>query len=394
MLDDPKKLTSSVITKLFGRSLKTGIRFYQDDEIKIGPQHSPYVKDGTITTVGIYIANKFIFEDMKIFGYINKPITGKLLDTVAKHIATARMEGDISMQQVFDYIDRTQWLFGGTLAHIINTSLSQTVLTLPSKAKKEKEKLLKEHESEIKAQNQLIAADIETKVTDIALDEMRKTKDPSLALFDSGAGIDPYNNYKTMFVMKGPIVDNTGLSPTGYKIVTSDYNDGITKEDMPVIADALVTGAYSRGVSTQESGYSAKKYNAIYQRARIGPRGSDCGTTDTQEVKITEENATSIGKYHFIMENGKPVMLTPKTVNKYIGKTVQMRTPNGCKMKDPYYCNVCYGDLTYRLGLKNVGMTYNGAANALLNSSLKKFHDVRIKTVDIGVEDVLTFEKL
>lgn len=391
LLDDPKNITSSIITKLFGRSLKTGIRFYQDDEIKIGPKESPFVKPDTITTVGIYIANKFIFEDLKIFGYVNKTLDGGLIKDIGEKLATARLEEDITLQQVFDYIDRTQWLFGGTLAHIINTSLSETILTLPDKAKKKRSKLLKEHDAEIKAQNQLVAADIETEVTDIALEEMRKKHDPAMALFDSKAGVDPYNNYKTMFVMKGPIVDNTGLSPTGYKIVTSDYNDGVSKEDMSVIADALVTGAYSRGISTAESGYSAKKYNAMFQRSQLGPRGSDCHSTETVEVKVTKDNAEQVGLYHFIMEDDKPVLLTPKTVNKYIGKTVHMRTPAGCKMKDPYYCNVCYGDMTYRLGIKNVGMTYNGAANALLNSSLKKFHDIRVVTTEIGVDDFLSF---
>ena len=42
---------------------------------------------------------------------------------------------------------------------------------------------------------------------------------------------------------------------------------------------------------------------------------------------MTESMAEELGgNYRFIMENGKPVMLTPKTSGKYIGKKVKLRT--------------------------------------------------------------------
>ena len=392
ILDDPANLTSTKIVKLFGRSRKTGIKFNTDDVITIGPQQSKFVKEGTRTTIGIYIFNKFVLEPLEIFGYVNKPINGKVLKAISKNMSIALMEDDITNQQVFDYIDRTQWLFGGTLAHIINTSLSSTIITLPNKAKKEREKLFKDNKEAIEKNDPQIAAAIGTEVTQTALDEMKKTNDPSLALFDSGCGIDPFNNYRTMFVMKGPVKDNTGLSPTGYKIVTSNYNDGVSKEDMPKISDGLVTGAYARGVATQKSGYSAKKYNSRFQRSRLGPRGSDCHTDKFEEYTVTKDNIDDFKMYHFIMEDGKPKLITPKNANEYLGKTVKLRTPSCCKMKDPFYCNVCYGDRMYRISVENVGNTYQTAAGSMLNSSMKSFHDTSVKTYAVKVEDLLRYK--
>lgn len=392
ILDDPANLTSTKIVKLFGRSMKTGIKFNTDDIITIGPEQSKFVKPNTKTTIGIYIFNKFVLEPLEIFGYVNKTIDGKVLKSISKNMSIALMEDDITNQQVFDYIDRTQWLFGGTLAHIINTSLSSTLITLPPKAKKEREKLIKDNKEAIEKNDPQIAATIGTEVTKTALEEMEKSHDPAMALFNSGCGIDPYNNYRTMFVMKGPVKDNTGLSPTGYKIVTSNYNDGVTKEDMPKISDGLVTGAYARGVATQKSGYSAKKYNSRFQRSRLGPRGSDCHTDMYEEYTVTKDNIEDFQMYHFIMEDGNPKLITPKNAKEYLGKTVKLRTPSCCKMKDPFYCNVCYGDRMYRISVENVGNTYQTAAGSMLNSSMKSFHNSSVVTYHVKIEDLLRYK--
>lgn len=381
MLGDASNVTATTLKRLFGNFLKTGIAFYTDDIITIGTEQSKFVKNNTATTVGIYIMNKYIIEELEIFGYINKTFDGKYLEKIGDVIGDARLAGDLTQEQVFRYIDKTQWLFGGQLAHVINNSLSEAILTLPPKATKLRLDLIKKHKDDIDNGNAIPVAKIGDDVTDMALKEMREkySDDPALALFDSKCGIDPYNNYKTMFVMKGPIVDNTGLSPTGYKCISSDYNTGITKEDMPKFSDGLVTGAYARGVATMGAGYETKKMNAINQRTRLGPRGSDCGTKDYEEYLVTEKNVGKFGKYHFIMEDGKPVMVTPKTAKKYIGKTVKLRTPSCCKMKDPCYCNICYGDMSYRLGVTNVGLSYNIAGGAMLNASMKTVRNVVYK---------------
>ena len=392
ILDGGTNLTSAAIIKLFGRSKKSGIKFYQDDIIVIGPEDSPFVKPNTVTTTGIYMVNKYIFEPLEIFGYVNKTFDNKLRKAVSSQLSIALMEDDVTREQVWEYIDRTQWLFGGTAAHILNSSLSSNILNLPPKARKEREKLLKDNKERVESDDPQIAAQIGEEVTTTALQEMRKANDPAMALFDSGCGVDPYNNYRTMFVMKGPIKDNTGLSPTGYKTVTSNYNDGLAKDDLPKIADSIVTGAYARAIATADSGYSAKKYNSRYQRARLAPRGSDCHTTEYVEYEVTDDNIKDFQMYHYIMEDNKPKLITPKNAKEYLFKVVKLRTPSCCKMKEPFYCNVCYGDRAYRLGIENVGNTFQIAAGSLLNSSLKSSHDITIHYYRISLDDIFRYE--
>lgn len=211
-----------------------------------------------------------------------------------------------------------------------------------------------------------------------------------MALFDSGCGIDPYNQYKTIMVMKGAVQDNTGESPTGYKVITSNYDSGISKEDMPKIADTVVSSAYSSGVFTQDSGTNGKKYNALFQRVRIENRGSDCGTKDCLDIMITKDNAEDY-IWRYIMVNGKPLMLTPENIKQYIDKNVKLRSPVHCKAKDPEYCSVCVGDRPYRIGIRNIGFTMMTISGATLNASLKKKHDISIKLRTITVDDVLKY---
>lgn len=387
---DFKKLDSIKISKLFAYHKDGGCRFSVSDMMVIGPDESKFVKPNTITTLGIFLVNKILFEDLEIFGYINKTITGKVNGKIESSLSKALAEGQITWDQYARYIDAAQWLLGGPMALVINTSLSQTVLTLPPEAAKLRKKLLAENREALATNDPAVASKIEHAVVDQALKEMKAKNDPAVALFDAGCGIDPYNQYKTIMVMKGAIQDNTGESPTGYKIITSNYDTGITKEDMPKIADAVVTTAYSTGVSTQDSGTNGKKYNGMFQRIRLLPHGSDCGSKDYDEITLDDTIADNF-IYRFIVENGKLKMLTPDNIKSYIGKTVKMRTANHCKAQDPCYCNVCVGDRPYRVGVRNIGFTFMTISGSTLNASLKKKHDVSLHFYDVSVDEILKY---
>lgn len=394
---DPIKITANVLVNLFAGfyNKKTGkmeIAYYPDDLITVTENEFPGVKP-TTTTTGIYIANKAITEDLKVVGYVNKTFSKDVIGKLDEVTAEALKADDITMEQMFHYIDACQWLFGGKLAHVINTSLSSNMLQLPPKAKKLRKDLFDKYSKELNVDNDpLVASKIEKEVTSVALEEMRAKHDPAMNLFDSKCGVDPYNNYKTMFVMKGAVKDNTGLYKTGYKVATSDYDMGLTIEDQAKVADNLVTSSYASGVKTQDAGYEAKKYNATMQNIQLGPKGSDCGTTDTEEITIDESNAHEWGQYHYIMENGKPVRLTPKNINSYMGKKVHMRVPDRCKMRGDQYCNVCFGDRSYMIDVTNIGLAMNIACGAMLNASLKTKHDTTIKSYELDIDrDLLMF---
>ena len=392
IIGDPPKFDANCFAKLFAWSKKAnGIRFYTDDIITIGPEHSKFVAPNSQTTTGIYVFNKFMIEPLEIFGYLNIELNGKVLGKITDQLNKALREKDIETQQYADYLDHLEYLFGGPLAHLINTSLSSTVLRLPPAAKKLRSELFKEHKTALDAGDPEVSAMIENRVVDKALEEMRKTKDPSLAIYDSGSGVDPYNNYRTLFVMKGAIIDNTGESPTGYKVITSNYDEGITKEDMPKIADSLVRSAYMRGVATQDSGFETKTYNMVSQRVKLQKKGSFCHTKETIEVEITDKNKDRY-VYRYIKTSAeKPVMLSYDNIDQYVGKTVHMYSPLHCKAKDPEYCNVCTGDRPYIIGVRNVGLTFSVMTGATMNAALKAMHKTKVEIYNVTIDDITRF---
>lgn len=384
-LGDLHNPTAQMFADLFAAHKDSPPKYHVDDMIIIGPEQSPFVKENSSTTCGIYLFNKFILEPLKIFGYVNKPFGKKELDALEDGISDGLMQKDLTTEQVAEFIDRLQFLLGGPLAHLINPSINPDIMTLPPQAAALKKKLLAENKAGIEANDPQTSSKIEKEVTKVAMDWMNERNDPSLSFFKSGA-IDPYNNYRTMFVMKGAVKDNTGESPTGYKIVTSEYDNGITKEDMPKIADTVVTSSYNSGVATQDSGYMGKKYNTILQRVKLLERGSDCKTPDTFQTVITNRHL-----YRYIMENGKPVCLTPEVIDKYKGKVCKLRSPLHCHAKDPYYCNICMGDRLYDIGVHNVGLTVSILSGATLNAALKTKHNVTVGTYTIKEEDIFKY---
>lgn len=384
-LGDLHNPTAQMFADLFASHKDSPPKYHVDDMIIIGPEQSPFVKENSTTTCGIYLFNKFILEPLKIFGYVNKPFGSKELGALEDGISDGLMQKDITPAQAAEYIDRLQFLLGGPLAHLINPSINPDIMTLPPQAAALKKKLLAENKAGIEANDPQTSSKIEKEVTKVAMDWMNERNDPSLSFFKSGA-IDPYNNYRTMFVMKGAVKDNTGESPTGYKIVTSEYDNGISKEDMPKIADTVVTSSYNSGVATQDSGYMGKKYNTILQRVKLMERGSDCKTPDTLQTVITNRHL-----YRYIMENGKPVCLTPEVIDKYKGKVCKLRSPLHCHAKDPYYCNICMGDRLYDIGVHNIGLTVSILSGATLNAALKTKHNVTVGTYTIKEEDILKY---
>lgn len=387
MTGDLKTISATLVSDLFAKHKNSPEKYHQDDIISIGPEQSKFVKPDSATTVGIYIVNKFILEDLEVLGYVNVVMTNSVWSDIESAVASAMREGLIGFNKVSTFIDKTQYLFGGPLAHIINPSITPAITTLPPSAAALLKKLLAENADAIKKNDPLVSAEIEKKVVDEALRVMRETHDPALAFFESGA-IDPYNNYKTMFVMKGAVQDNTGESQTGYKIVTSNYNTGITKEDVPKIADSLVTSAYSRGVATQDSGYDGKQLNVIFQNVVLQDLGSDCGTKITMPTLISKRHL-----YRYIVDSGKLVELSEENIDKYIGKVCGLRTPLHCHAPSPCYCSVCVGKRPYLVGVHNIGLTFNIISGATLNASMKKFHDSRVKHYTISDDDLLKYVK-
>lgn len=125
---------------------------------------------------------------------------------------------------------------------------------------------------------------------------------------------------------------------------------------------------------------------AEYQNIVLGPKGSDCHSLMTLELLIDDSNYKDyIDRY--IMEGKKLIKLTASSIKSYIGKHVHMRSPMFCTSEK--ICNVCFGDLPYRLGITNVGLTAAKIGSNFVNLGMKSFHDSSMHLNEINPDKML-----
>ena len=388
---DSNDITSSLITKLFAKSEYDKPPLYRVNDYFKLPKERFKTKKDVYTTIGIYIANLHLIQPRfsKIFGYLNKPFDGKLVSFIEDKLSDALYYDHISTDDMADYYNRIQWLGGHDQMSFLSPSITPALLKPPKVVIDKKNKLLKEHKEELKdtnPKNAVVAANIESELVKDA-EEYLKTQD-GYENFASKSKINIGNNYKTMNIMRGPLLN----SYTGkYKVNRSEYNTGITKDEYASTADASVIGAYARAINTAKGGYLAKKSNQTLNAVMADKKGSDCGTKMTIDVFIYPSMKNDyLNRY--IVENGKLVELTVDNIDKYVNTTVHMRTALFCKCKEPYYCNVCLGNQPYLLGLEHFGLAISRIPNKLLTLSMKKFHDLTVKTKKIDMDTIFEFD--
>ena len=338
-------------------------------------------KEKIVTNVGLFIYNKLLIEDKfsDIVGYVNQPITAKVHSGVEDKLAKALLTDKITVEDMANYLNKTQWL-GYQFNSIFSGSFTMKSLKpLPSVIKM-RDKLIKDNKKELDDGNVMTAVKIENEVKKLAREEMKD--DPGMDLYNSGAKGSFDNNYKNISVMKGPV-----FNPTKGKwdMVQSNFMEGIRKEEMPSYGTAIVTGAYPKAVGTQTSGYFSKQLTAAFQGIVLDAPGSDCGSKGYIEITITDWIKKDV-LYRNIIENGKIVHLDENNIDKYLNKTVKMRSPMFCTSDN--LCRTCAGSMYDKLGIDNIGLTASKVSSTMLNLNMKKFHNSTASITKIDLKTI------
>lgn len=357
-------------------------KFNTFDEMVLTPDDY-FVKEKLTTNCGLFIFNKFLIEPyfQEEVGYVNFEITKKGLGKIDDMIATAIMldETGEEVRKYIEYMNRLCWL-AFTLNTQICSSLSlRTAKPLP-KVTALKKKLLAENKEAIEANDAITYKHIQDKLVAAAQEELKD--DPAYELYSSGARGSFDNAYRQWLCTKGPIWN---AHKGEFEIVTNSLYEGIPKENIPSLANAVVSGFYPKAIGTGECGYVTKKLSAGFQDVVLDERGSDCGTKQTATVTLTNDNMNYY-LYHFIKSGSNYIRLEPKNQGSYIGKTVQMRLPDFCTGK--HLCNRCAGDRYYLLGINNIGLTFGRVSNSTLRAKMKKSHDSTVRTYEVSVDEV------
>lgn len=364
-------------------------RFNTYDEMTVpaGAIYPGVPKENTVSTIGRYIVNMFVFPEqyLKKYGYVNDVLTKKALGKLEEKMGTMVLNDEIPIKDFTGYLDRGEWLGMGFAYFLVPSLDYEFNVPLPDVIKL-RDDLFDKYHKEVARGDNSIADKIESEVISLAKKEIKETGNESYDFYESGVG-NFGNNYKKTSIMAGAI-ENPYTKKLD--ILKSNYIDGVDKKEFPKFANLTLIGGYSRGVETQGSGYETKKVNASMQTVVLDEHGSDCGTTNYEEIIIPEE-LKDMFYYRYILDPSAPghdehglVMLDESNISKYIGKTVKMRSPMFCK--GTKICNKCAGELYYKMGVTNAGLLASTITGHLLNLSMKKFHDASINfsKIDVG----------
>ena len=342
-------------------------------------------KNEFLTTVGLWVFNKGLIEDMSdVLGYINKTVDGGVYKDINNTMSYALLEDKITVRQLKDFIMKTQIIMSCTTA--ICPSHTMDMLLLTDKAEIKKKQLEKEHAKGLEEKDLSEMKAVEDGMIAWAKNELKDSE--SVDMYNSGARSNWGNNFKNMYLIKGPIKQTDG----SYNYVSSSYISGMDPKDYANINDAAVYGPYSRARKTQTGGYKEKQFTNATQHIKVGKPGSDCGSKHYITVNITKKNISQ-WMYSFVVgNNGKLTEITTDNKDSFIGKTVKLRFSALCQNKGDTICEKCAGTLYNRIGIENIGLGTMIYASSLKNASMKQFHDSTLNLVKIDAEEVFSLK--
>lgn len=336
-------------------------------------------KNKFTTTVGIWIFNKWFIENdlFDLFKYVNKTINSDQLDSMNQELSYALMEDRIHVSALKRYLMKTQLAM--QFVTVLAPNYSEELLTVSTKIDKLKDELIKKYKKELDAGDTVIAEQIEKELIAYAKDLLKD--DPAMDSFVSGARSNINNNFKNMFIWKGATRDPNPDAKQEYRIATSNYMEGIKREEFSLYCNSGIDGAYSRGKKTEHGGYLENLATMAYQDLILDEPGTDCGTDRHIEVMLTPKNVKQYMYNNIIGANGKLTELNSQNKDRFMNKRVKMRMAYLCPHEKP--CNACAGNFYYKLGIKNVGLTLMQVFSIYKNKSMKAFHDSTVQLTEI-----------
>ena len=332
------------------------------------------------TTVGRLVFNKYFIECepelLDSIGFVNENINKKTYGNIFDTIGYSVLEDKISIDTYKRFCKKTQKFM--PYVSILAPNHSDNMLTITKKINKRKAELIKENKEAFDNGDVIVVDKVSKELLDYARELLKD--DPAMDMFLSGAGGSFENNFKNMFIMRGSVQDPDPRK--SYNIITSNYVDGVSKEEYSKLANTLAAGPYSRSKKTELGGYWEKLFLTSLQHVILEEPGSDCGTKRHIDVKVTNKNIGSIMYCYAINNDGSLTEITSENKSKFIGKTVSIRFSSMCESKNGI-CNKCAGNLFYRLGIRNVGASTPQIPSTLKVLSMKLFHDDQLNFTEM-----------
>lgn len=337
------------------------------------------------TTVGLYVFNKVCIEP--VFGdrieYQNETIKDggkKLSEKMVLKIA----DKTITSKEFLTYNQKLTWLT--YFSKLFFPGFSTDMMVPDPEILKERDRLFEEYKDAVNAGDQITVANkIEKPLLEMALEKMKK--DPAGRIYESGLKPKIDNAYKEMYITLGPQRDPiTGK----FVIIKNSLSEETEKDKYYMYANMGIFSSYSRAKDTMVGGTWVKLLGNALQQVRVNPeKGHDCGTKLLLKQEVTEYISKQIiySYYKDKPSDKEYKLITDKNIKDLIGKIIYRRTPIFCN--DVVFCNICFGELANIKNTHNIGMMLAKVGSEFMYISMKRMHDVSIKTVKISPNDYI-----
>jgi len=320
---------------------------------------------------------------LKKYGYQNTTFDKKTASKLEEKMATMLLNDEIEVSDFTSFTDNGEWMTLGTAYFLVPTMDYAMTVPLPEVMKR-REELFAEYEEGIKAGDPNVADTIERELLALSRKLLKEGGNEGYDFFESDE-FDFGNNYKKTSIMGGAL-ENPYTKKLN--ILKSNYVEGIKKEEFQYFANITVVGGYSRNVETQKGGYETKKINNSMQILVLDEPKSDCGTKQYLNIVIPDKMKNMFLNRYVLESNGKLIELTEANIDSYVGKDVKMRSPMFCKTDK--ICNVCAGELFYKMNVQNAGLLTSTLSGSLMNLAMKKFHNTSIKFSKIDLDKYIS----
>lgn len=318
--------------------------------------------------------------------YKNITLTGGAMGGLYTEICDLFISKTISGLVMEQFIDNINWI-GFILIPYLNPSLDIRSVSASKEMTQMKNEVLSRHKdiidsNDVKAFNNVIEAEVVKKASDM-LDAGHSS---GKIIYDSGTSSGSLaNNFKITALFRGVVPKSD--DPTQYKIGLSSLTGGVSKNEITLAGDIAVQGSIGRAIATRQGGYLVKQFNAAFQSIVADEKGTDCGTSRTMEITLSDKDYKGY-LLRYVVDGGKIVQLTEEVKSRFANKPIRLRTPFYCQTTK--ICNICVGDMVHRLGIKNIGLTTSNIGSSLMNASLKAFHSLAVKTASYNLADFLS----
>lgn len=332
------------------------------------------------TTIGRLFTNLILlnFNFGKKILYINKQFSiPELENMIAKEI----LKDTISIKEYLSFTDSVAFLEG--LSRITNLSATYKN-TLPPEGIEKKKLLIKKKMEEEHGKNwekdRLLLVKYQEELKNIDKEWLKD--DPSYYSFMNSK---IKNNARVKMYLTYGQEAGFNKGTRDVEFVENSLLDQYPKDSKQLTAmfNSIRAGSYGRGKETQKGGTAAK--NILRAASSVMIVENDCGSKLGKLIYVTKDNAEKLLNRYYI-NNGIPERILEP--NKFIGKTIILRSPMYCIEEGNKYCSVCVGE-NMKNFLSGTAIQLLKISSIITAISMKGMHDTQTYTTNVNVKEHL-----